>query len=134
MDLTINDIIEINKTILETQSDDHSGHREAISVNSDTLKEIIHDAEQFETVFDQAAYILTSIPWAQPFSGGNKRTAFTASKIILAEKNYTMKKISENDIEFLRKLLFDIQDDRSEIDASILAKITLYLRNRSRKE
>ena len=118
----------MNKTILSIQT--NSTHHEGISVNRDTLKEILDDAKQLESVFDQAAYVLAGIPWAQPFSGGNKRTAFAAAKIILAEKNYTMKTISQHDIDFLLKLLFEIQEERSQINASTLAKITLYLRNR----
>ena len=131
MGLTVDDLIEINKTILKTQPHNHSGHHEAISVNRDTLKEILDDAKQLESEFDHAAYVLASIPWAQPFSGGNKRTAFAAAKIILAEKNYTIETISEHDIEFLRKLLFEIQEERSQINPTTLAKITLYLRKRS---
>ena len=128
MELTVNDLIEMNKTVLSTQS--NSTHHEGISVNRDTLKEILDDAKQLETVFDQAAYVLAGIPWAQPFSGGNKRTAFAAAKIILAEKNHTMKTLSPHDIDFLLKLLFEIQEERSQINAATLAKITLYLRNR----
>ena len=128
MELTVNDLIEMNKTVLSTQS--NSTHHEGISVNRDTLTEILDDAKQLESVFDQAAYVLAGIPWAQPFSGGNKRTAFAASKIILAEKNYTMKSISAHDVDFLLKLLFEIQEERSQINAATLAKITLYLRNR----
>jgi len=131
MELTVNDLIEINKTILSTQSHNHSTHQEAISANRDTLKEILHDAKQFESVFDQAGYVLAGIPWAQPFSGGNKRTAFAAAKIILAEKNYTIEEISEHDVEFLLKLLFEIQDERSQINPATLAKIILYLRKRT---
>ena len=130
MELTVNDIIEINKTILSTQLHNHSTHHEGISANRYLVKEILDDAKQLESVFDQAAYVLAAIPWAQPFSGGNKRTAFAAAKIILAEKNHIMKKISQHDIEFLLKLLVEIQEERSQINAATLAKITLYLRNR----
>lgn len=133
MELTVDNIIEMNRTILREQLQSHPTNHERISANRETIKEILDEANERETVFDQAAYILAAIPWAQPFSGGNKRTAFASAKILLANKNHSIEVLSKQDIEFLRKLLFEIQEERSQLNSSTLAKITLYLRNRSVK-
>jgi len=133
MELTVDNIVEMNRTILRQQLQNQPTNHEKISADREAIKEILNEANERETVFDQAAYILAAIPWAQPFSGGNKRTAFASAKILLANKNYSVEVTSKQDIEFLRKLLFEIQGERSQLNPSILAKITLYLRNRSER-
>lgn len=40
---------------------------------------------------------------------------------------------NENDQEYLRSLLFEIQDSRTELDELTLAKIILYVTKRLRK-
>lgn len=133
MELTVDNIIEMNKTILREQLQNHPTNHERISADRKIIKEIFDEANERETVFDQAAYILAAIPWAQAFSGGNKRTAFASAKILLANKNYNVEVTSKQDIEFLRKLLFEIQEERTQLNPKTLAKITLYLRNRSKR-
>ena len=127
MEITVDNIVAINKQILR------GSVNEGISVNKDELKKILEEADEQETIIDKAVYILAAIPWAQPFSGGNKRTAITAATIVLMNNGYSFNVESKNDIEFLRKLLFEIQEERSELNVRTFSKISLYVRNRIEK-
>lgn len=77
--------------------------------------------------------ILGGISWAQPFSGGNKRTAFVCADTLLRLNGFRLSIEDENEREYLRKLLLEIQEERSKLNEDVLAKIILYVSKRIRK-
>lgn len=81
----------------------------------------------------KAAYLLGGISWSQPFSGGNKRTAFVCADTILRLNGFRLSIESKNEQEYLRKLLLEIQDERSKLNEDVMAKIILYVSKRIRK-
>lgn len=78
-DLTEELIIEINKGIIQEWLEQNPTAFEAVNVNHDKLKEILTTVNKQENLIMKAAYLLGGISWSQPFSGGNKRTAFVCA-------------------------------------------------------
>lgn len=126
-------IIEINKGIIQEWLEQNPTAFEAINVNHDKLKEILTIVNKQENLIMKAAYLLGGISWSQPFSGGNKRTAFVCADTILRLNGFRFSIESENEQEYLRKLLLEIQDERSRLNEDVMAKIILYVSKRIRK-
>lgn len=103
---------------------------EKISVNEDTLTKILNESEQQEGFIMQVAHLMAGIAWAQPFGGGNKRTGYTCADTYLRMNGFKIVVETTEDIEYLRKLLFDIIGNRSEIDSDAFSKIVLYVSKR----
>ncbi|KAG2474519.1 MAG: hypothetical protein NPMRTH4_360004 [Nitrosopumilales archaeon] len=131
IEITADNIIGINEQILKEYLEIHPRNHERIGVRKHELERILIEAETINSIIDKAAFILAAIPWAQPFSGGNKRTAYATAKILLENNGYNFEIQSKKDEEFLRKLLFEIQEERARLNEATLAKITLYLHNRT---
>jgi len=133
MEITADDIITINKGIIEEWIESHPKNHEGVSGDKGQLEQILHEADKQESLLAKATYLLGAIAWAQPFSGGNKRTAHVVAKTFLQMNGHTLLIQTNEDKEFLRKLLFEIQEERSELNDKTMAKLTLYLANRIRK-
>lgn len=133
MEITADDIITINKGIIEEWIESHPKNHEGVSSDKHKLEQILHEADNQESLLAKATYLLGAIAWAQPFAGGNKRTAYTTTKTFLQMNGYTLLVQTKGDIEFLSKLLYEIQEERSELNEETMAKITLYVANRIRK-
>ena len=131
--LTKDLIIEINKGIIHEWLEKNPTASEAINVNQDELDKVLQMINEQENFIMKTSYILGAISWAQPFSGGNKRTAFVCADILLRMNGLKLAIDNENDTEYLRKLLFDIQGERAELNADTMAKIILYVSTRIRK-
>jgi len=123
-------VIEINKGILNEAFEKNPQELEKISVNKDVLSGVLEEAEQQDGLIMQVAYLLAGMAWAQPFGGGNKRTGYTCADTYLRMEGFKFVVESKEDIEYLRKLLFDIQGNRRELDSDILSKIVLYVSKR----
>lgn len=126
-------IIEINKGIIQEWLEQNPTAFEAVNVNHDKLKEILTTVNKQENLIMKAAYLLGDISWSQPFSGGNKRTAFVCADTILRLNGFRLFIESKNEQEYLRKLLLEIQDERSKLNEDVMAKIILYVSKRIRK-
>lgn len=126
-------IIEINKGIIQEWLEQNPTAFEAVNVNHDKLKEILTIVNKQENLIMKAAYLLGGISWSQPFSGGNKRTAFVCADTILRLNGFRFSIESKNEQEYLRKLLLEIQDERSRLNEDVMAKIILYVSKRIRK-
>ena len=132
-DLTKELIIEINKGIIHEWLEKNPTASEAINVNQEELDKVLQMVNEQENIIMKTAYLLGGISWAQPFSGGNKRTAFVCADALLRMNDLKLAIGNENDTEYLRKLLFEIQGERSELNANTMAKIILYVSRRIRK-
>ncbi|MDE1728968.1 MAG: Fic family protein [Thaumarchaeota archaeon] len=126
-------VIEINRGIIQEWLEQNPTAFEAISANQDELKKILKIVDKQENLIMKASYLLGGISWAQPFSGGNKRTAFVCADTLLRLNGYRLSVDSEEEQEYLRKLLFEIQDERSKLNEETMAKIILYVSKRIRK-
>ncbi len=123
-------VIEINRGILKEALEKNPQINEKISVNEDTLTKILNESEQQEGFIMQVAHLMAGIAWAQPFGGGNKRTGYTCADTYLRMNGFKIVVETTEDIEYLRKLLFDIIGNRSEIDSDAFSKIVLYVSKR----
>ena len=123
-------VIEINKGILKEAQEKNPQQVEKISVNKDELSKILDEADQQEGLIMQVAHLMAGIAWAQPFGGGNKRTGYTCAYTYLRMNGFRLVINSKEDIEYLRKLLFDIQERRTKLDSDTFAKIVLYVSKR----
>jgi len=131
--LTLELIIEINKGIIQEWLEQNPTAFEAVDVNQDELKTILKLVDKQENLIMKASYILGGISWAQPFSGGNKRTAFVCADTLLRLNGFRLLVDDENEQEYLRKLLLEIQEERSKLNEDVMAKIILYVSKRIRK-
>ena len=123
-------VIEINRGILKEALEKNPQINEKISVNEDTLTKILNESEQQEGFIMQVAHLMPGIAWAQPFGGGNKRTGYTCADTYLRMNGFKIVVETKEDIEYLRKLLFDIIGNRGEIDTDAFSKIVLYVSKR----
>ena len=123
-------VIEINRGLLKEAQEKNPQVVEKISVNKDELSKILDESDQQEGLIMQVAYLMAEIAWAQPFGGGNKRTGYTCADTYLRMNGFKLVIESKEDIEYLRKLLFEIQELRTKLDSDTLAKIVLYVSKR----
>jgi prophage maintenance system killer protein len=59
-------------------------------------------------------------------SGANKRTAILTCTVFLLQNGYQLN-IPQNENPELRQLLFDIQEERGQINRQVIDKIILYI-------
>ncbi|MGH9999494.1 MAG: Fic family protein [Nitrosopumilaceae archaeon] len=126
-------IIEINKGIIHEWLEKNPAASEAINVNQDELDKVLQMVDEQENFIMKTSYLLGGISWAQPFSGGNKRTAVVCGDTLLRMNGLKLVIDNETDEEYLRKLLFEIQGERSELNGVTMAKIILYVSKRIKK-
>lgn len=127
-------IIEINRKIIEEWNDRHPESPEYIDVSRSRLDEVADmvqktekDSDLREKIITKAAYLLGGLAWAQAFSGANKRTAVLATTIFLRRNGLRFTIPKERQRE-LRKMLFEVQDQRDIPRPEIIDKIILYIK------
>ena len=100
-------IVDTNQRVITLNLDD----LDVVWVNHDRLDEVFKIFDKVEITDDlqglikKGAYLMASIAWAQPFGGGNKRTAILITATFFHHNRAEMV-IPEEDKE-LRKLLYD---------------------------
>jgi death-on-curing family protein len=126
-------IIDINKKIIQVWNKRHPERPEFIDVGIDRIDEVLlvveNTANNFpfeKSVIEKAAYLVGGLAWCQAFSGANKRTAILSCTIFLSRNGYRLS-IPQNRNPELRQLLFDIQEERGEINREVIDKIILYI-------
>ncbi len=127
-------IIEINRKIIEEWNDRHPEQPEFIDVARSRLNEVLELVRQAgegsdpeEKLIIKSAYLLGGLAWAQSFSGANKRTAILSTTVFLRRNGlrFTIPKIQQRE---LRKMLFDVQEQRDTPPLAIIDKIILYIK------
>lgn len=126
-------IIDINKKIIHLWNTRHSDRPESINVGTDRIDAVLQIVENtgndlpFENrIIEKAAYLAGGLAWAQAFSVGNKRTATLSCALFLSQNGYRLNIPDDENPQF-RQFLFDIQEERSEINRQIIEKIILYI-------
>ncbi len=133
MKLTKSLIIKINEGIIFEWLEKNPKESESFAVDEEKLDKILKIVEKQDNPISQAAYLMAGIAWAQAFAGGNKRTGVTAADTLLRLNGFKMQAQEQNDIDYIRKLLFEVQDERTAINEDVLGKIVLYLVRRLEK-
>lgn len=90
-----------------------------------------HDKENhiMEDLIIKASYLMAVVSWLQPFLDGNKRTGIVSAIKYLRDNGYDLD-IKKEDEKEIRSLLYDIQDQRTSLDESVVEKIIFYIRKR----
>ena len=127
-------IIEINRKIIEEWNDRHPEQPEFIDVSRSRLNEVLEMVQQAgegldleEKLVIKSAHLLGGLAWTQSFSGANKRTAILSTTVFLRRNGlrFTIPKIQQRE---LRKMLFDVQEQRDMPPLAIIDKIILYIK------
>ena len=126
-------IIQINKGIIEEWNQKNPMKKETFHADGDRLTEVLDMVRKYDDFITKSAIIMGGIAWAQPFSGANKRTGVVCADTWLRINGYTLTTEGDEDREYLRSLLFEIQEKREEVDDFTLAKIILYVAKRLQK-
>ena len=90
--LTKEDLVKIHFDLVKISGEEPN------TLSEYKLNEIIHKHEKAKALVEKAAVLLHDIPNLQPFSEGNKRTAFSGFKIFI-ELNDRKIAISNKELE-----------------------------------
>ena len=127
-------IIEINRKIIEEWNTRHFAHQEFIDVSRSRLNEVLEIVRQAgneldleEKIIIKAAFLLGGLAWTQAFSGANKRTAVLSTTVFL-RRNGLRFTIPPKQQGELRKMLFEVQEQRDRPQPEIIKKIILYIK------
>ena len=127
-------IIELNKKIIEEWNSRHPELPGFVSASEARLDEVLHIVDEVgnkleikDQLIIKAAYLLGGLSWIQAFSGGNKRTAILSTTIFLRRNGLNITFPRKEQPE-LRRLLFEIQEDRGQLQQGIIDKLILYIR------
>ena len=111
---------------------------EFISSSEAGLDEVLNMVEKVgnnleikDQIILKAAHILGGLPWAQAFSSGNKRTAILSTTIFLRRNGLNITFPKEEQRE-LRRLLFEVQEERGQLQHEIIDKLVLYIRKNTK--
>lgn len=132
-------IIAINKTIIRMWNKRHPERPEFVDVGVDRIDEVLavvknsaNDLPFEQAIIEKSAYLVGGLAWCQAFSGANKRTAILTCTIFLLQNGYRLG-IPHNENPELRQLLFDVQEERGQINRQVIEKLILYIRNHVNK-
>jgi len=127
-------IIELIKKIIDEWNARHHELPEFMSSSEARLDEVLgivdktgNQLEIKAKIIVKAAHLLGGLAWVQAFSGGNKRTAILSTTIFLRRNGLDIVFPREEQRE-LRLLLFEIQEDRGQLQQEIIDKLILYIR------
>ena len=130
-------LIDVNRKILKKWNDEHTEDPQAIGTRAE-INNIIsmveeHDKSKnkIEDLIAKAAYLMAIVSWVQPFFDGNKRTGIISATKFLYDNGYDLD-IEKEDEKEIRNLLYDIQDQRTSLDNSVVTKIIFYITKRIR--
>jgi len=132
-------LIDTNKLIIETWNEEHLNDIQPLGVRHPEIETIIPLVEEYdksnlklEDLIRKASYLMAIISWVQPFYDGNKRTGIISGTKFLRDNGLELN-IEKKDEPELRNLLYDIQDQRTSLDHSVVTKIIIYTTKRIQK-
>ena len=127
-------IIEINHKIIQEWNTRHPEQPEFIDVSRPRLDEVLEIVRQAgkesdleEEIIIKGAHLLGGLAWAQTFSGANKRTAVLSTTVFLRRNGLRFTIPKERQRE-LRKMIFEVQEQRDTLQPTIINKIILYIK------
>ena len=133
-------LIDTNKLLIETWNEEHPDEiQQPLGVRRPEIDQVIPMVEEYdksdlklEGLIKKAAHIMAIISWLQPFLDGNKRTGIISGTKFLRDNGLELDIVKKDEPE-LRRLLYDIQDQRSSLDHSTVTKIIIYTTKRIHK-
>ena len=124
-------LIETNEKLLKAWNKIHPEDPQPIGVRAE-IDDIIPMIEKYdkenmklEDFIIKASYIMAIVSWIQAFLDGNKRTGIISATKFLYDNGYDLE-ISKEDAKEIRRLLYDIQDQRVSLDHSVVKQIIFY--------
>jgi len=133
-------IIDTNSLIIATWNACHPERPEFIDVSTARLDEVLdivrnvgNDLDFDDSVLVKAAHLAGGLAWDQCFSGANKRTAMSVTSLFLQSNGFDLFRIQKREQRHLRQLLFDIQEERGQLNERTMSEIILYIKRNVRK-
>lgn len=125
--ITTQDVIDTNQKIIAQKLDPFDEFCVRYDILDDIFKmfDELEVSDDLEGLIKKGSYLMASIAWAQPFCGGNKRTAILITANFFHHNGIEL--IIPEDGKELRKLLYDIQEDRSGLNQSVMERIIFYI-------
>ena len=128
------DIIDTNEMIIDDWNLNHSlADQQYFCFDNSRLDEVLKIVEDVKNIPDtyevsnlmrKVSYLMGAISWAQPFCDGNKRTGLLIAATILDENHIQFEPYDEDKII---DLLYEIQEERVELNKETMDKIILYI-------
>ncbi|QLH07070.1 Fic family protein [Nitrosopumilus ureiphilus] len=130
-------LIDINKLLVERWNKLHPKETpQPLGIRRPEIDEIIPMVEEYdkshmklEDLIRKASYLMAIVSWVQPFLDGNKRTGIISSTKFLYDNGFDLN-IEKKDEPEIRNLLYEIQDQRTSLDHSVVTKIIFYITKR----
>jgi len=125
--ITKQDVIETNQRVINLCLDE----LDVFCVRQDALDEVFKIFDNVDTTDDlqglikKGSYLMASIAWAQPFCAGNKRTASLITATFFYHNGFEM--VIPDDGKELRKLLYEIQEERQGLNEAVMERIIFYI-------
>ena len=130
-------LIETNEKLLKIWNKNHPkdppqpiGIRMEIEDIIPMVEEYDKSNNKIEDLIRKASYIVAIVSWIQAFLDGNKRTGIVATIKFLRDNGLDLD-IPKEDEKEIRNLLYDIQDQRTSLDHSVVTKIIFYITKRT---
>lgn len=126
-------IIDINLLITTKWNEKYPDKLEFVDVGTNRIDEVLqivrnaaNELPWEKALIEKAAYLIGGLAWTQAFSGENKRTALLTGIVFFSQNGYRLN-VPQNKNAELRQILFDIQEERAEINREIIDKLMLYI-------
>ncbi|MGI0056247.1 MAG: Fic family protein [Nitrosarchaeum sp.] len=132
-------LIALNKKILEIFAKRYPGTPNLFVVRNEIddvlpmVESVGKSGDKKKDLIEKAAYLMAYISWAQPFGDGNKRTGWISATKFLRDNGYDLDLSTSEDQKEIRSLLYDIQDERTSLDQSVVKQIIFYISKRIHK-
>jgi prophage maintenance system killer protein len=125
--ITPQDIIDTNQKVIALKLDP----LDEFCVRHDVLGDVfdmfdkLKVSDDLQGLLKKGAHLMAYITWAQPFCAGNKRTAILITANFFHHNGVEM--VIPDDGKELRKLLYEIQEDRSGLNEAVMERIIFYI-------
>ncbi|WP_316506384.1 Fic family protein [Nitrosopumilus sp.] len=132
-------LIDLNKKILETYYKKHPGNHIPFVVRTEIddilpmVEKVGRSGDERKNLIEKSSYLMASISWMQPFGDGNKRTALISAIKFLQDNGYDLEISSADDQREIRRLLYEIQDERTDMNILVVKQIIFYISKRISK-
>ena len=132
-------LIDLNKKILETYTKKHRGAHAPFVVRTEIdeimpmIEKVGKSGDEKKDLIEKSAYLMASISWMQPFGDGNKRTGLISAMKFLRDNGYELEISTDEDQREIRRLLYEIQDERTSLNSLVVKQIIFYISKRISK-
>lgn len=132
-------LIDLNEKILKTFAQHFPGTDVPLILRPEIddvlpyVESIQKTGDELSHLTEKAAHLMSYLSWAQPFGDGNKRTGLIAAAKFLRDNDYELNLNSIEEQREIRRLLYSIQDERTNLDLDVVKQIIFYISKRITK-